>query len=234
MRAFSMVLLLALIGSQAGAQCKMPMPRLVCAEYFHSKAVVIAKLAGTTPARDSNDDVIGTYYSMTVEQTFRGKAPRLFRVYASNESGPASFEWKTGDTYLLFLLEETSNGAWMIDACGNSGSVERSRAALEHIEAIDPGSNRAKIFGSVVGPSIPYPVTGVQIQVRGPGGTNTIDTEKDGSFELRVAPGKYQLRALSPGKTFVASEFTYEDPDSLLLENAGCAQVQFIEAPDRH
>src|SRR5271169_5584752 len=104
MRAFRFFLVLVLFASQANAYCKMPQPRLVCAEYFHSKAVVIAKLAGITPFKDSNDDVVGTYYSMTVEQTFRGKVPRLFRVYASNQSGPASFGWKTGDSYLLFLL----------------------------------------------------------------------------------------------------------------------------------
>ena len=38
---------LILLPLQLSAACFQPLPRLVCAEYVHSHAVVIAKLTGT-------------------------------------------------------------------------------------------------------------------------------------------------------------------------------------------
>jgi|SRR5271165_2777696 len=234
MRTCTTILLLALLGCQAGALCSVPQPRLVCAEYFHSKAAVIAKLAGVTPVKDSYGDVIGTNYSMTVEQSLRGQAPRLFRIYDGNDSGRATFDWKTGDSYLLFLLREDPNGAWLIDGCGNSGPTELRQQALQQIEAFDPTSGRALIQGAVGGISSSFPVAGVQIEVSGPGGVTTAETKTDGTFEIHVAPGKYQVKAVSPGKTFVGEYISYENPDHLILENGSCAQVQFVETSQKH
>ncbi len=36
---------------------------------------------------------------------------------------------------------------------------------------------------------------------------------------MRVTPGKYQVKALSPGKTFVGAELSYENPDEVVVEN---------------
>lgn len=230
MRTCAVVLLLALLGGQAHAYCQVPRPRLVCAEYFQSKAVVVAKLTGVTPKKDDYDDLVGTYYSMTVDQLIRGNVARMFRVYVANDSGRTTFDWKTGGSYVLFLREQTSNGSWVIDGCGNSGPSDSKQSALDQIDLIDSTSKRAKIQGAVGGMSFAFPLTGVQIEARGPGGVITAETDAIGKFEMRVAPGKYQVRALSPGKTFVAADITYENPDNLVLENGGCAQVQFVEA----
>jgi hypothetical protein len=167
---------------------------------------------------------------MTVEQPVRGQVARLFRIYESVASGRAKFDWKSGDSYLLFLREESPNGSWMIDACGNSGPSELAETALQQVEAIDPTSSHALIQGVVWDTSSPGPVPGVQIEARGPGGINTAETKANGRFEMRVAPGKYELRATSLGKTFVADELSYENPDDLVLENSGCAQVQFVKS----
>lgn len=234
MRTCGTILLLALFGNQAGAYCNVPQPRLVCAEYFHGKAVVIAKLAGVTTVKDSYDDVTGTYYSMTVEQALRGRVSRLFRVYVGNDSGRTTFDWKTGSSYLLFLLKETPNGAWVIDGCGNSGPADSKQSALDQVDIIDHTSNRAKIQGAVGGISFSFPLSGVKVEASGPGGVITAETNADGRFEMRVTPGKYRVRALSPGKTFVAADITYENPDDVVLENGGCAQIQFVESGQKH
>jgi|SRR3974390_2786994 len=234
MRTCSIIVLAAMLVSQAAAFCSVPQPRLVCAEYFHSKAVVIAKLAAATPVKDSYNDVTGNYYSMTVEQTLRGQVPRLFRVYEGNDSGRATFDWKTGGSYVLFLLQQTANGAWTIDGCGNSGPTESKRSALDQIDMIDHSSNRAKIQGAVGGMSVHFPLAGVQVEASGPGGVITAETNSVGTFEMRVTPGKYQVRALSPGKAFVAADISYENPGDVVLENGGCAQVQFVELGKKH
>jgi len=230
MRTCRGILFFALLGSQSGALCNMPQPRLVCAEYFHSKAVVIARLAGITTVKDDYDAVTGTYYSMTVEQTLRGEVPRLFRIYVANDSGRTKFDWKTGGSYLLFLLRQTANGAWVIDGCGNSGPTDSKQSALDQVDMIDHNSNRARIQGAVGGKSFIFPLSGVQVEATGPGGVITAETNAVGKFEMRVTPGKYQVRALSAEKTFVAADISYENPEDVVLENGGCAQVQFVEA----
>jgi hypothetical protein len=234
MRAGIAILILALSASQAGARCHNPRPRLICAEYFQSKAVVIAKLAGVTTVKDDFGDVTGSYYSLTVEQLLRGKVARMFRVYIGNDGGRNTFDWKTGENYVLFLLQQTSNGSWEVDDCGNSGPANGKQSALDQIDMIDPNSSRAMIQGAVGGVSFAFPLDGVQVEATGPGGVVTTATNAVGKFELRVAPGKYQVRALLHGKAFVADEFTYENPENLVLENGGCAQVQFVEAKQTH
>jgi len=224
------ILFLALFGSQVGAVCNVPRPRLVCAEYANSKAVVIAKLTNIKYVTDKHGYISGTYYSMTVEQALRSQTSRLFRVFESNDSGRATFDWKLGDSYLLFLTRKNPDGAWVIDGCGNSGPSARRDAALKQIEAIDETSDRALIQGAVGGNSSSVPLAGVQIEATGPGGVNTAETKADGTFTLHVVTGKYQVRALAPGTTFVSDDFTYESPDRLVLESGGCAQVQFVEA----
>jgi hypothetical protein len=218
------------MSSQLSAVCLQPLPRLVCAEYFRSKAVVVANLAGLTKVKDSYGEVTGTYYSMTVERSLRGDIPRLFRIYQANDSGRADFIWEIGESYLLFLLEQTPNEGWVIDGCGNSGPTELRSKAIQAIEATGPTSTGAKIQGAVGGRSSSFPLAGVQVEVRGPEGMKTAQTGRDGTFEMQVTPGKYQVRALSAGKTFVAADLSYDDPENLALQNGACAQVQFVES----
>ena len=92
MQTCGMILLVGLLGSQTFALCRVPQPRRVCAEYFHSKGVVLARLDGVTPVKDSFGDLAGAYFSMTVERGLRGQVPRLFRIYESNDSGRATFD----------------------------------------------------------------------------------------------------------------------------------------------
>ena len=235
MRTCGLILWVGLLGAEAVALCRVPQPRLVCAEYFRSKGVVIATLAGVTPVQDTYGDFTGTYYSMTVEQELRGHVPRLFRIYEGNDSGRAIFDWKVGDSYLIFLQGDGPSGAWLIDGCGNSGPTNSKQSALDEVDMIDRTSNRARIQGAVGAMSRYFPLSGVQVEARGVGGViTTAETRADGTFELHVSPGAYQVRALQPGKTFVAADLTYEDPDALFLEDGGCAQVQFVEAAKEH
>jgi hypothetical protein len=230
MRTPTGIFLLALISIHSGAVCHAPLPRLVCAEYFHSKAIVIARLAGITRVRDSYGDITGTYYSMTVERTLHGEVPRLFRIYEANDSGRADFIWDVDESYLLFLLEQSPSQGWLIDGCGNSGPSELRGKAIQQVEAISSTSTGATIQGAVGGRSSSHPIAGVQIEATGPDGAKTAQTNRDGRFAMHVSPGKYQVRALSPEKTFIADDLSYEDPGNLVLQNGGCAQVQFVES----
>ena len=223
-----------LVSCPLAAVCLQPLPRLVCAEYFQSNAVVIANLAGLTQVKDSYGDVTGTYYSMTVERTLHGEVPRLFRIYEANDSGRADFIWDIGESYLLFLREQMPTQAWVIDGCGNSGPLELRSKAIGAIEAIDSKSNQSMIQGAVGGRSHSFPMAGVQVEARGPDAVKTVVTGRDGTFEMKVTPGKYEVRALSSGKSFVAEDLSFDDPANLMLQAGGCAQVQFVESGGNH
>jgi len=57
-----------------------------------------------------------------------------FRVYEGNDSGRASFDWKIGKGYLLFLFKSHENAmanAWALDGCGNSGPTSKSASVLQ-------------------------------------------------------------------------------------------------------
>ena len=164
------------MSSQLSAVCLQPLPRLVCAEYFRSKAVVVANLAGLTKVKDSYGDVTGTYYSMTVERSLRGDVPRLFRIYEANDSGRADFIWEIGESYLLFLREQTPTEGWVIDGCGNSGPTELRSKAIQAIQTIDLNSIHATIQGAIGVRSSSFPLAGVQVEVRGSDGIKTAQT----------------------------------------------------------
>src|SRR5215468_4022870 len=85
----------------AFAYCQ-PLPRLICAEYSNSVAVVTATLLKTqhfTP-QDKQDWFIHT---LEATKVLKGEIDNSFRVYEENSSGRAPFTWKKGERYLLFL-----------------------------------------------------------------------------------------------------------------------------------
>jgi hypothetical protein len=223
---FAMFAAVCLLVPRAAAVCGQPQPRLVCAEYFKSRVVVKARLIRSKYVAPLND-IDGHFYEMRTENIFRGNIGKSFQVWEENSNGRAGFIWKPGRSYILFLYELFENGGWLLDGCGNSGPVETRQKTLEKIEAIDPTSQRALITGAV---GFADPVGGIQVEASGPTGQTTATTKSDGTFEIHVPPGKYQVRAFGLGKTFVAEDLTYEHPDSLVVEGGGCAQIQFVDA----
>jgi hypothetical protein len=78
--------------------CRVPQPRLVCAEYFDSQLVVEATLIQTRElhAKEDPETVLAYVYTLRVNQTLRGKLDRTINVYEGNDSGRATFDWVPG------------------------------------------------------------------------------------------------------------------------------------------
>jgi hypothetical protein len=176
------------------------------------------------------NDIDGHSYEMKAVRVLRGSIGSSFQVWEENSSGRASFDWKIGHSYLLFLQSQNFRGGWQIDGCGNSGPLPAQQQSLEKIQAIDPTSQRALISGAVWGPrGGSEPLRRVQIEASGPNGVLTAQTNDEGRFALHVTPGKYQVRVVEEDRTFVPEDLSYERPDGVVLENSGCAQIQFVE-----
>src|SRR5262249_45044028 len=120
-----LAILLLFCTPSAKGMCQVPQPRLVCAEYFASKVVVEATLTRIKTIREESDPegAIAHEYRLETKQKFRGHIGPVFKVYESNDSGRAGFDWKTGQEYLLFLFYTRSDKAWVLDGCGNSGPL---------------------------------------------------------------------------------------------------------------
>ena len=150
--------------------CQAPGPRLVCAEYFRSKAVVKAELIRKRAIVDKDGTVSANIYYMRTDEVLRGSIDPDFEIYEGNDSGRAGFYWKTGHSYLLFLFRsvETKRAAWALDGCGNSGPLKGKHSVLRQIEGL--ANHRGGTIQVAVGDgSISSPVKGAQTIALGTG-----------------------------------------------------------------
>jgi hypothetical protein len=213
----------------AWSVCLVPQPRLVCAEFFESRAVVIAKLTRGRHVEFKNSDTDGHLYYFATEQRLRGKIPTTFRVFDENSSGRATFEWKIGDSYVLFLDFDDSKGAWVLDNCGNSGPMQSASRTLTEIKALNTRTNGGEIRGVVTENGISGDgLTGVEIVALSDGRRFAATTDANGSFRLRVPVGRYRLRVLKKGLSFDTADISYLRADNVRVENGSCPQIQFV------
>lgn len=209
--------------------CSVPQPRLVCAEYFASQVVLEATLVNVRTISDKDDPegVLAFVYNLRAGQVFRGSITGILQVYEGNDSGCATFDWKIGQTYLLFLSYSASEKAWELDGCGNSGPVSRARAALEEIATIQkPHGGDGHIYGAVSQQALSVPIPQVQVEARGTDGVYKATTNAKGQFEIKVPPGVYAVRATKSGFRFGDAGISYADSLNLRVEPGGCVQVQ--------
>lgn len=209
--------------------CSVPQPRLVCAEYFASKVVVEATLVNvrTISDNDNPEGISAFVYSLRAGRVFRGGMAGTFQVYESNDSGRATFDWKTGQTYLLFLSYSDPEKAWVLDGCGNSGPLIRAKAALKEIAAIQRRHGRdGHIYGMVSQRALSVPIPQVQVEARGTGGVYRAATNAKGEFEIKVPPGVYSVSATKGEFLFGDVDISYANSLYLHVEPGGCVQLQ--------
>src|SRR5712672_1246372 len=106
-------ILVSLVAPTCYAACPSA-PRLICAEYFNSAAVVEAKLARTSHIVPT-DEQDGYVYAMETTKVLRGNTASEFEIYEENSSSRASFDWVPGRTYLLFLIRPPNGKRYLVD-----------------------------------------------------------------------------------------------------------------------
>ena len=215
----------------AMAFCRVPQPRLVCAEYFASPLVVEATLVQTHVVGDAADPlgISGHVYTMKVNRVLRGEANGPLRIYEGNDSGRATFDWTTGKEYLLFLFYVPQEKSWELDGCGNSGPLNEANDALSGIDAIKASHDGGVIYGEVSQQMLSVPIPGVHVEAQGENGKYAATTTEDGRFQIRVPSGRYSVRVIDSEASFHMADISYEDPRGIRIESGGCAQVQFVE-----
>jgi hypothetical protein len=223
-------IVLSLFSSPVLGMCNVPQPRLVCAEYFASAVVVEATVVKVRPihVKEDQEGIAAFKYSLHVNRVIRGHIESDFLVYEGNDSGRASFDWKAGQEYLLFLFYSASDKAWELDGCGNSGPTSGAKAVLRQIAAINTSHGGGVIHGVISQQALSVSVSAVLVEARGANGRYSTTTNSNGAFEIKVPAGRYVVRAVKPGFSFATADFSYENPNKVEIESGGCVQVQLV------
>jgi hypothetical protein len=131
-------------------------PRLICAEYASSAAVVEAKLIDSKHYFPKNDEEQDWHiYTLEVLKSYKGELNGNFHIREYNDSGRAGFYWKKGESYLLFL-KRSEDGTWRVYGCGNSNLLRKSTRTIEIIESLGSrlgGVIQGSIAGMPLGPN---------------------------------------------------------------------------------
>lgn len=220
-------LIVLLISPCAWCVCQVPQPRLVCAEYSQSKAVVIAKLISATS--DSKKYPSYFLYRLVVVKRLRGQVSQTFELYEGNDSGRPGFIWKLNEQYLLFLIrpDPPTLSQWTVDGCGNSAPIVDAGATLRQIAHISSADKTGTITGYVSTDSWSTAVPDAAVKISGNGRVFDTKTDVNGKFSQVVPIGIYTVSASKNGMPMEKELFTYENPADVVITPGGCAQMQF-------
>ena len=200
-------------------------PRLICAEYAHSDAVVEAKLIRIQHFFPKNKDKQDWFvYTLESTKTLKGTIDKEFRIHEENDSGRAGFSWRKDESYLLFL-QKSEDGTWFLYGCGNSDNLRKASRTIEVINSLsrrDGGLIQGSITGIPAGPNRPK----IRIESKDGGQSFAGRANEIGFFRVHVPPGNYRVVVSLDGWTFERDVvMSYEDPADMHIENGWCAQL---------
>jgi hypothetical protein len=219
-----------LFAPQASTHCTAP-PRLICAEYSQSTLVVEATLIQTRHVVPEHKDDFFIYTLQTI-RTLRGTEVPSLQITEFNGTGRASFVWKRGRSYLLFL-KPVGDGTWWLEGCGYSGPLNEAASTLMVIATLKTRTG-GLINGTVISAHDWISNAGITIQIHGDSRDYTTTTDRDGNFSIHVTPGHYQVHAIEPGSTFQTDSYSNEDPNNITIELGGCAQITFERGEEKY
>jgi hypothetical protein len=136
-------------------------------EFYVSDLVLTGTVLYAENVVDPTDPkgVTGTFYTMEVDATFRGKAPRLLKLYSENST--ARFPMELHRRYVLFLTLDIGRN-WVVDNCGNSGELSKAADTMSDLKELPLARNY--IYGDVFGYGSPdAPCDPMQLTVRAAG-----------------------------------------------------------------
>lgn len=101
-------------------------------EFKGSKVVVVGTALSSKDVLDPNGFIQGTFYTIRTSEVLKGSRATTLLLYSENSSG--RFTMEAGTPYLIFAYEGVFEGiagsCLVINNCGNSGTLSRSKDAL--------------------------------------------------------------------------------------------------------
>jgi hypothetical protein len=220
-----------LLSKPAGAFCNVPPIRLDD-EFFVSDlvfegSIVADRKIGLTP--DGFFDARS--FTWRVDRVFRGSIVPGQRVVTltGNDSGrfpldAGSSSSLVGGKFLIFALTNRQHvGLFAVDQCGNSRPLREAASKIREIEDLR-NHHGGLIYGSMMDGE-----RNVQITAKGRAGKFSAMTTNDGSFSIKVPPGRYSVVAQESGHVFVDTDIAYKDSRSVFVPEGGGAGLSFRE-----
>lgn len=228
------VMLMLLQPLAAGAFCREPYPPRVCAAFFANQIVFTGKVLsvkavppgvdGLEPEPDGNG---GWIYRLRVIRSYRGRIGKTLRVSTENESD--RYPVDAGKSYLLFAVQRPGDKMPGIYGCSLSAELSEAGPIISKIEEIlhaKPGSG-GHIGGGFEPTGDMRDLSGIRVTAEGGGKAFQAVTAKDGSWEVWVPAGTYNLQAKSPDWYISPSDWESLYPfKNIVIRDGGCADVE--------
>lgn len=215
------VLLSLLVAAESQAVCPQPPPK-VCSTFFSSDVVLSGTVAAVEEVPDGDGFIEGWRYRISVAEVFKGRPRKDVFVHTPNDSGRLLLE--VGNLYVLFAHAQ----GHQLEVFSDCGTVSQADHAADTVQAIRRLSRaRDSIIEGQVAKNVPGPgVSGVRVEVSGPGATRRLVTDEHGWFRTSVPPGRYVVRIDS--RLAAPFDLSTDSPERLVLQAGQCAQLQFV------
>jgi hypothetical protein len=117
-----------LFAAASFGECTTPLP--VKKEFKDSEAVIIGTVMSSRLAPQSWYTFDGTEFVVQIDQTVKGKQSGEITIFS--EHSDAGYNLEVGKEYLLFL--STNYQRWVVNKCGNSGTVDQEDKVIKELE----------------------------------------------------------------------------------------------------
>lgn len=219
------------LNKSAGAFCNVPPIRLDD-EFFVSDIVFAGSIVADRKIGLTPDGFFeARSFTWRVDKVLRGPIIPGQRVRTVTGNDSARFPLDAGESsslvggkYLIFAFTDRQHaGLFAVASCGNSRPLHEAASKILQIEDL-PNHHGGLIYGSMMDGD-----RGVQITVRGSAGNFSMTTQGDGSFSIKLPPGRYSVVAEKAGHVFVNTAIAYKDSRNVLVPDGGSAGLSFRE-----
>lgn len=236
-------LLSPLCATTAMAECAnhpgQARPR-VCDEFYYSDAVfegtvVSTRQVPTAPADPAN--IMGWVYTLEINKAYRGLEQRTVEIYAGNDTSGVPLQH--GHTYILFV-KKNPQGYLAPNSCGSTSEMSKANETMAFLKKLMEDrktSNRGEIGGRVFAVAAgeislsDQPAPGIKVIAHAGDKTFQDITDAKGQFHIGVPVGKYTVTTESNAWTVTPYALSYAKPDNIVIENAGCADLDMLAVP---
>ena len=218
-----------------------------CAAAWKADAVFIATAVETFEERIGGN-LYWTVQRLFVTRTLRGTSitsalmlpsdpPSKEQIAASLShekvhagSNSCSYGFRIGEDYLVYAMRR-GDGRWTTAMCTGTKPLAEARADLDYFASLPAAEPVGRVYGSIertiVDPDDPtkprsVPAPGIPVSLKGSSSRAAAVTDAKGNYELKGAPGQYNVAPDVPANVRV-----YGGPTDVTLAARGCAAVNF-------
>jgi hypothetical protein len=219
------ILCVALLASPSAAIVSNPLPR-ICNEFRHSDYVFAGRVLSETnawPRRLRGEGV--TIYRIRVDGVFKGRVPRIARLYTANDSGRGVLT--AGQLATVFARRYDGRMYFTGSSNSQSGAgatrvVADIRGYLLHPPTVTTISGR--VDGNVRGGF--GPLGGVRLLLTDGTAKRFVRADRHGKFLAAVPPGRWSVRIAEPGWASRSGVYSYDSAEKIQLRKGDCADLE--------